>query len=161
VDDLDVLWAENDWLAEGRWQQRALRDALPDLNRSVHGADPRGRFGLTSLGSWSSGAYLPMGAVINRRTGAAWAWQIEHNGAWHWQVGEFTPPRAASDGGQAYLALLGPTDAEHQWRVVLTPGASFTTVPVTVAVSNEGFEGAMAGLAACRRAARRPHEDHR
>lgn len=161
VDDLDVLWAENDWLAEGRWQQRALRDALPDLNRSVHGADPRGRFGLTSLGSWSSGAYLPMGAVINRRTGAAWAWQIEHNGAWHWQVGEFTPPRAASDGGQAYLALLGPTDAEHQWRVVLTPGASFTTVPVTVAVSNEGFEGAVAGLAACRRAARRPHEDHR
>ena len=102
-----------------------------------------------------------MGAVINRRTGAAWAWQIEHNGAWHWQVGEFTPPCAASDGGQAYLALLGPTDAEHQWRMVLTPGASFTTVPVAVAVSNEGFEGAVAALAASRRAVRRPHEDHR
>ena len=100
VDDLDVLWAENDWLAEGRWQQRALRDALPDLNRPVHGAGPRGRFGLTSIGSWSSGTYLPMGAVIDRRTGAAWAWQIEHNGAWHWQVGEFTPPCAASDGGR-------------------------------------------------------------
>jgi alpha-galactosidase len=161
VDDLDVRWAENDWLAEGRWQQRALRDALPDLNRPVHGAGPRGRFGLTSVGSWSSGTYLPMGAVINRRTGAAWAWQIEHNGAWHWQVGEFTPPHAASDGGQAYLALLGPTDAEHQWRVTLAPGASFTTVPVAVAVSSEGFEGALTALAACRRAARRPHEDHR
>ena len=35
--DLDVRWAENDWLAEGRWQSRPLRDALPDLNRRVHG----------------------------------------------------------------------------------------------------------------------------
>ena len=52
--DLDVRWAENDWLAESRWQSRPLRDALPDLNRRVHGADPRGRFGLTSQGTWSS-----------------------------------------------------------------------------------------------------------
>ena len=26
--DLDLLWAENDWMAEGRWQIRPLRDAL-------------------------------------------------------------------------------------------------------------------------------------
>ena len=90
LDDLDVLWAENDWLAEGRWQRRELRDALPDLNRHVHGADPRGRFGLTSTGTWSSGVYLPMGAVVSRPTGHAWAWQIEHNGGWHWQAGECT-----------------------------------------------------------------------
>jgi alpha-galactosidase len=152
--DLDLLWARSDWLAEGRWQRQALRDALPDLNRSAHhGANPRGRFGLTSEGTWSSGMYLPMGAVINRRTGHAWAWQIEHNGGWHWQVGEFA--------GGLYLALLGPTDSEHDWRLPLAPGASFTTVPVAVAVSDEGFEGAVAGLTAGRRASRRPHEDHR
>ena len=34
--DLDLLWAENDWLAEGRWQRRPLRDMLPDLNRDAH-----------------------------------------------------------------------------------------------------------------------------
>src|SRR5215831_14925290 len=44
---LDVLWGENDWLAEGRWQRRALRDALPDLSRRAHGGDPRGRLGIT------------------------------------------------------------------------------------------------------------------
>ena len=159
--DLDVLWAENDWLAEGRWQHRALRDALPDLSRAAHGADPRGRFGFTSEGSWSSGEYLPMGAVVNRRTGHTWAWQIEHNGPWHWQVGEFTR-RPADDGARgAYLALLGPTDSEHHWRVPLAPGASFTTVPAAIAVSDEGFEDAIAGLTACRRAIRRPHEDNR
>ena len=171
--ELDVRWAENDWLAEGRWQSRPLRDALPDLNRRVHGADPRGRFGLTSLGSWSSGAYLPMGAVTSGRTGHAWAWQIEHSGAWHWEVGECTRRRAVDAGGPAgwhapkgsvtgaYIALLGPTDAEHHWRATLGPGDTFTTVPAAVVVSADGFEGAMTRLTACRRAIRREHEDHR
>jgi alpha-galactosidase len=173
IADLDVLWAENDWLAEARWQRRALRDALPDLNRRVHGADPRGRFGLTSVGSWSSGTYLPMGAVVSRRTGHAWSWQIEHNGAWHWQLGECTRRRAGGGSGLggrhapkgavtgAYLALLGPVEAEHHWRLTLPPGGTCTTVPVAVAVSDAGFEGALAALTAVRRAIRRPHPDHR
>jgi alpha-galactosidase len=170
IGDLDVLWAENDWLAEARWQRRELRDALPDLNRRVHGADPRGRFSLTSIGSWSSGTYLPMGAVVSRRTGHAWAWQIEHNGAWHWQVGECTRRLADGPAGRhaprgsvtgAYIALLGPAEAEHHWRVTLASGEAFTTVPAAVVVSEDGLDGAVACLTACRRAIRRPHADHR
>jgi alpha-galactosidase len=169
--DLDVLWAENDWTAEGRWQIRPLRDALPDINRRALGADPRGCFSLTSAGTWSSGRYLPAGAVVNRRTGHAWAWQIEHNGGWHWQVGECArrclapglhgrhAPAGAVSG--AYLALLGPASAEHQWQARLNPGEVFTTVPASVAVSAEGLDGAMAGLTAMRRAIRRPHDDSR
>ncbi len=169
--DLDVLWAENDWMAEGRWQLRPLRGALPDIGRRILDADPRGCFGLTSAGTWSSGRFLPMGAIVNRRTGHAWAWQIEHNGGWHWQVGECThrfagngpggrgghAPRGAVSG--AYLALLGPADAEHHWQVTLHPGDAFNTVPATVAVSSDGFEGAAARLTAVRRAIRRPHDD--
>jgi len=173
LDELDVLWAENDWLAEGRWQRRRLRDALPDLNRQLHGADPRGRFGLTSAGTWSSGVYLPMGAVVSRRTGHAWAWQIEHNGGWHWEAGECTHRYPAAGPGPhgrhapagsaagAYVALLGPADTEHAWHVTLPPGGTFTTVPAAVAVSAGGFEGAVAALTAVRRAIRRPHEDAR
>jgi len=169
--DLDVLWAENDWMAEGRWQIRQLRDALPDINRQALGADPRGCFSLTSAGTWSSGRYLPAGAIVNRRTGHAWAWQIEHNGGWHWQVGEcahrYVVPgprgRHAPEGAVsgAYLALLGPAAAEHQWQARLNPGEEFTTVPASVAVSPGGFDGAVAGLTAARRAIRRPHEDGR
>jgi alpha-galactosidase len=151
--DLDVLWAESEWLAEGRWQCRPFTGAVPDTDRRSHPANPRGCFGLTSTGSWSTDRYLPMGALVNRRTGQCWAWQVEHNGGWHWQVGEAA--------GDAYLALLGPTAAEHQWQQPLPPGASFTTVPVAVAVSPDGFEGAIGALTACRRAARRPHPDHR
>ena len=171
--DLDVRWAEYDWMAEGRWQARPLRDALPDISRLALGADPRGCFSLTSAGSWSSGRYLPAGAIVNRRSGHAWAWQIEHNGGWHWQAGECTHRSAAAGpgprgrhapagtAGGAYLALLGPTDAGHHWRVTLDPGEAFTTVPASVAVSPEGFDGAVAGLTAVRRAIRRPHEDGR
>jgi alpha-galactosidase len=151
-DDLDVMWAENEWLAEGRWQHRGFRDAVPDTDRVLHPANPRQALGFTSTGSWSSGTYLPMGALVNRRTGQCWAWQVEHNGAWHWQTGEAA--------GGAYVALLGPTAAEHQWQQTLAPGDSFTTVPVGLAVSGEGFEGAIGRLTAYRRAARRPHEDH-
>lgn len=150
--DLDVLWAENEWLAEGRWQCRRFRDAVPDTGRTLNPANPRGAFGFTSTGSWSSDTYLPMGALVNRRTGQCWAWQVEHNGAWHWQVGEAA--------GGAYVALVGPTAAEHQCQQPLAPGASLTTVPVAVAVSDDGFEGAVARLTAYRRAARRPHDDH-
>ena len=102
LDDADLLWAENDWLAEARWQQRGLRDALPDLNRAMHAGRSRGRFALTNVGTWSSGTYLPMGAVVNRKTGHTLLWQIEHNGGWHWQVGEHTGTGAAS----TYVALL-------------------------------------------------------
>jgi alpha-galactosidase len=170
--DLDLLWAENDWMAEGRWQLRPLRDALPDLDRRSLGSDPRGCFSLTSAGTWSTGRYLPAGAVVNRRTGHAWAWQIEHNGGWHWQVGECTHRSAGAGPGPhrrhapagaavsgAYLALLGPADAEHHWQVTLNPGDAFSTVPASVAVSPEGFDGAIAGLTAVRRAVRRPHDD--
>jgi alpha-galactosidase len=170
--DLDVLWAENDWLAEARWQHRPLRDALPRLSRQAHGADPRGRFGITSAGTWSSGTYLPMGGVVNRRTGHTWIWQIEHNGAWHWQVGEYTRRQTETSraiGHQAgrgapsssYIALLGPADVEHHWQVTLAPGEAFTTVPAAVAVSGRGLDDALGRLTGYRRAIRRPHADHR
>jgi len=163
----NVLWADNQWLAEGRWQSRPLREVLPDLNRVAHRADPRGVFGRTSVGTWSSGTYLPMGAVVSGGRGRCWLWQIEHNGAWHWQVGEHVVRAAAGPGAgpgprsTGYLALLGPTDAEHHWHADLAPGETFGTVPAAVAVSDDGFDGAVAQLTAYRRALRRPHEDHR
>jgi alpha-galactosidase len=169
LDDLDIWWAENDWLSENRWQHRAFRDALPDLDRGVHGADSRAMFGVTSEGGWSSAGHLPMGAAVNRSTGYACLWQIEHNGGWHWQVGEHTGRSGQQPGAiggrrsaaTAYVALLGPTDAEHHWRLVLEPGESFETVPAAVALSDAGLEGAVARLTEYRRAARRAHDDHR
>jgi alpha-galactosidase len=152
IEDVDLVRADSEWLGEGRWVRRPLReDALPDLNLGLHGQDGRGRFAAVSTGTWSTGTHLPTGGVVDRRTGRTWLWQVEHNGAWRWEVGE----RRSG----AYLALLGPTDIDHQWHHSLRPGESFTTVPVSVAVSESGLDGAVAALTAHRRELLRPHPD--
>ncbi len=163
LDDVDLWWAENEWLGEDRWHSRPFRDALPDLGLAAHGnTDPRGMFGLTSQGSWPSGAFVPMGAAVNRRTGHTWLWQVEHNGAWHWQVGEkpLRPaPRGGEGGSDGYLALLGPTYSEHHWQAVLGPGETFETAPAALAISAVSLEAATTALTHYRRTIRRPHDD--
>ncbi|MEV0388416.1 glycoside hydrolase family 36 protein [Nonomuraea sp. NPDC050643] len=148
---VDVVRGDSEWLGESRWTREPLRAAVPDLGLAAHGQDGRGVLAVTSTGTWSTGGRLPTGGLIDRDGGRAWLWQIEHNGAWRWEVGE------RLDG--PYVALLGPTDLDHQWQHRLEPGESFTTVPVSVAVSGEGLEGAAAALTAHRRAIVRPHPD--
>jgi alpha-galactosidase len=152
VADLDIVRGDSEWLGEGRWTRRRIRDeAAVDLDLPVHGQDGRGRLAVISTGAWSTGQQLPTGGLIDRSTGQAWLWQVEHNGAWRWEIGE------RLDG--AYVALVGPTDLDHQWKRRLEPGASFTTVPVSVAVAADGLHGAAAALTAHRRAIVRPHPD--
>lgn len=149
---VDLVHGDSEWLGEGRWTRQALRDTAVDLNLRSHRQDGRGRFALVSTGTWSTGTHLPTGAMIDRDRGHAWLWQIEHHGPWRWETGE------RQDG--AYVALLGPNDLDHQWSQLLRPGESFTTVPVSVAVSNLELEGAVAAMTRHRRALVRPHRDH-
>lgn len=156
---LDVLWADNDWLAEGRWRRSALRDLLVDVDRPRHRQDPRSGFVRTSQGTWSTGRHLPTGALCARADGRALAWQVESSSGWRWEVGEHS--------GAAYLALFGPTDADHHWRQVLEPAQSFTTVPAAIALGDHaqgagdhGFAAAIGQLTNYRRALRRAHPDH-
>ncbi|MEU0091023.1 glycoside hydrolase family 36 protein [Kribbella sp. NPDC006257] len=151
-ESLRVWWADNDWLAENRWTSATTRELLPDLNWEAHKIDPRGTFARTALGAWSTDGTLPLGVVTDEMTGLAVGWQVEHNGGWHWQAGE------RADG--LYVSLLGPTETEHDWYARLAPGEQFTTVPVTVAFSTDGFEGVIAALTTARRHGRRPHPDH-
>ncbi|TYB61778.1 alpha-galactosidase [Nonomuraea sp. PA05] len=151
VSDLDLLYADSEWLGESRWASRPLADHVPDLDLREHGQHGKGTFALTSQGTWSSGRHVPMGGLTDRSAGRTWLWQIEHNGPWRWETGE------RLDG--AYVALSGPTDLDHQWNELLAPGESFTTVPVAIAVSAKGVEDAAAALTAYRRALVRPHPD--
>ncbi|MDX3104633.1 glycoside hydrolase family 36 protein [Nonomuraea angiospora] len=156
ADDGDlVLWrARADWCAEGRWAAIPLSgpDGLADINSELHRHDGRGALVTVSKSTWSSGEYLPTGVLASARTGRAWGWQIEHNGAWRWELDR------RRDGANAVsLVLSGPTDLDHQWSTRLLPGESFVAVPVSVAVSDEGCQGALAALTRQRRAIRRAH----
>ncbi|MFI7542120.1 glycoside hydrolase family 36 protein [Actinoplanes sp. NPDC049599] len=153
VDDLDLVRADSEWLGEARWAREPLRSHLPDLGLREHGQDGRGRYAVTSDGTWSTGVHLPTAGLVDRVTGRSWLWQIEHNGPWRWEAGE------RREG--AYVALLGPTDIDHQWQERLAPGESFETVPVSIAVSGHGLAGAAAALTGHRRALVRAHPDRR
>ncbi|MEY9996783.1 alpha-galactosidase [Streptomyces sp. V4I8] len=150
-DALDVRRARNDWLAECRWYTEPLRGTVADINVGAHQHDSRAALVLAGRGSWPTDGHLPMGALTDRGSGRTWLWQIESPAGWRWDLGE----RAHG----TYLALNGPTDAEHQWRVRLAPGEEFTTVPGVLALG-AGFDAAMGALTSYRRAVRRPHPDH-
>ncbi|MFD5743598.1 alpha-galactosidase [Streptomyces massasporeus] len=154
LDAADLLWAENDWLAECRWQRRPLRLTSPDHGGRVQNANGRSGFALTGQGTWSSCGHLPMGGLTDRRTGRTWVWQVEHNGGgWRWECAEREQT--------ACLALFGPTDSHHGWRQPLEPGAVFRTVPVALSFSTDGGpDAAFAALTRYRRVERRPHPDH-
>ena len=142
----DLLTARSEWLAENRWHRRALADELPPLSLPIHAQDGRGHATLTSHGAWSTGEHLPVGALVHR-DGSAIAWQNESGAGWHVDL---------SQGLEGLtLSLLGPTDLEHQFARVLAQGDEFLTVPVALAASAQGFEGAIAALASHRRAIRR------
>lgn len=142
----------SDWLGEGRWTRTPLRgpDFVP-LAEHLTGHDPRGARAAVSTGTWSTAHRLPTGILESTSAGLALAWQIEHNGAWRWEIGEDTR------GG--YLALSGPTDADSGWSRVLGAAEIFASVPVTVAFGPSGT-AAIDSLTDHRRATRRPHPDN-
>jgi alpha-galactosidase len=154
LDATDLLWAENDWLSECRWQHRPLRLTSPTLSDRIRYHGGGGSYAQAGQGVWSSCGRLPMGGATDRRSGRTWLWQIEHNGGgWRWECGERDDT--------AYVALFGPSDSDHGWRQPLAPGDVFRTVPVALAFcANGGPDDAFAALTRYRRAIRRPHPDH-
>jgi alpha-galactosidase len=177
INDIDVWQAASSWCAENRWTSSPLRTpGLVAIDPEARGETSRNRLGVTSLSTWSSGLYNPIGAAANRATGETLAWQIEHNGAWHWEAGENPdwaggavpiekrvrsaepagPPRGDRSRDGAYVAVLGPTDTLHAWSTTLDGSNPFTTVPATFTVAG-ALDDALGNLAAHRRATRRAH----
>lgn len=144
-DEVTALWAESEWLAENRWQEQALAEALPELGLVDHGQDGRGRFARSSHGSWSTGEHLPVG-VLAREGGPSLAWQIETSAGWSWELGQTQ--------SSAVLTASGPGDLEHQFAERLEPGAELHSVPAGLAIAAGGRDDAFAALTRYRRALR-------
>ncbi len=150
--ELEILSGASDWLGEFRWSRVPARGLLVGLDSPAHQVAGKGAFVQRSKGTWSTGAELPTGGLVDTGDRWAWLWQVEHNGGWRWELGD--------DQAGLSLAAGGPTEADHQWSQRLAPGEEFRTVPVTLAVG-AGFDDAVAQLTEHRRAARRDHPDNR
>jgi alpha-galactosidase len=148
---LRIHFCHNSWQAEGQWRA---------FSPSRLGLVENGEFSLsgaffTNVGTWSTMRYLPMGMIEDRELHLTWFWQIEHNGAWHFEVSN-------SSDKSWYLYLGGPDAPHHQAWKRLAPGETSESVPVAVGCVRGGFDEAVAALTAYRRAAcRRPHPSYR
>ncbi|OZG62648.1 alpha-galactosidase [Bifidobacterium lemurum] len=140
-----------DWLAEGRWRTTPIADLLPAIGQELTNVDPRQQHAVISSGTWSTGRFAPLGILESRELGLTWLFQIEHNGAWRWDVQDDTV-----DG---VIALAGPTSENHNWERVLRQGESFTAVPVSFTVGCD-FDAVIANVTDYRRAMRSPHRDN-
>ncbi|MCT2592863.1 alpha-galactosidase [Streptomyces sp. N2-109] len=150
--ELYVWSARNPWSGEYRFSGTPLGElGVPDVGMARYGqTGTKSRAALTSTGSWPSSEWLPMGWVEGPESFLAW--QIEHNGSWHAELGDRYD--------DVYLLLSGPASREHQWSVRLEPGESFRTVTASVALAADR-DAALAALTRHRRAARRrSHPDH-
>ena len=148
--DFRLHWARNDWTKECRWHHGDMLDLLvPDPAEDQYFIDSRRPYGVSGLGTWSSGRFLPMGMLEDLATGFAAAWQIENPGPWRWEVGD----RHRS----LVIGAYGPLDLEHHWNRTLATGESFTGPDVTFAFGTAGWQSAIAELTRSRRARRLPH----
>lgn len=149
IADIELWRGRSDWCAEGRWSSLRVAgpEGLASINTEFHHHDDRGTLSTVSTSTWSSGTWLPTAVIANTATGRSVAFQLEHNGAWRWELD------ALRDGPNALaLVLSGPTDLDHQWTHRLAPGDRFTSIPVSIAASSDGYQGALAALTHQRRA---------
>lgn len=145
----------NTLLAEFQWSDLALADlGILDIGlgeESSHSS--KSRVSITSVGTQPTTQYLPMGALEDRGRDITWAWQIETNGSWQWEVADHL--------GAIYLSASGPTDQEHHWHRELSPGETFDAAPLAFAATPGRLEDALAPLTEYRRLIRRPNDDDR
>lgn len=148
------------WYGEMQWRS----NLLPELGLTPVNRFTMKRVSVSNTGSWSTSEYLPMGCLENLETGSSLFWQIEHNGSWHWEIGDYgyrEDNDAGTEEGHLYVRLGGPTEAESHWWKKLLPGESFTTIPVAVGSAYGGIEAMSGILTEYRRRIRRPNQDNK
>lgn len=151
--DHEVGLAHNTWFREMVWQCHTPAElGLDDAGLRKWGIPgSRASFELSQRGSWSTGGHLPMGILRSRRERRSLLWQVEHNGAWRWELGD--------QGDAMYLIAGGPTDQSAAWSRRLAPGDRFCSVPVTLVFGGDNDE-LFGALTEARRRVRRSHPDH-
>ena len=148
----------NSWQRELNWKCYTLPELGMDQVQPERIQRSSGMIRVSNTGNWSAKEYLPMGYLENTCVGTGLFWQIEHNGSWHWEIGD--------QNGHLYLAVSGPNEIYSHWFKHLAPGEAFTSVPVAVGVTGApqetygGLNQAMDALTAYRRQIRRKNEDN-
>ncbi|KAK7971500.1 hypothetical protein PG989_016516 [Apiospora arundinis] len=155
--DFTVSSATNTWFREAQWREMSLPDVGLDdvgvyqLNQG-HLA-PMSIFNVSNRGTFSTQGHLPIGMLKRRDDTETWLWQVENNGSWKWELGDWKD--------DIYLAASGPDSNDHDWREKLAPGKSFTSATAAVCHVFGDADAAFGALTQYRRRIRREHPDHK
>lgn len=151
-DNFSLHIPHNSWTRELQWRQYTFDELgfMPCIQKGLQRSSKPLHY--TNTGAWSSKEHLPMGYLEDKHTGAGLFWQIEHNGSWHWEIGD--------QANHLYLQIGGPNEFYHHWFKKLQPGDEFCSVPVAVGVTQSGFTDAIATLTQYRRRTRRVNDDN-
>ena len=139
--------ATNSWHEEAQWQKHKMFD-LGILNGN--GITSMKRYSLNNTGSWSTKEYLPMFVLENKKKKIANLIQIENNGSWHLEIGDFL--------GQIYLSASGPEFNDNNWLKRINPGETFESVHATLSFGHD-FEEPIQEITKVRRLMRRNSPD--
>lgn len=140
--------AHNNWYGEAQWK----KSSLPELGLEKVNHFSLDRISIENTGTWSSIGYLPCAAFEDTIAGTTLLWQIEHNGSWQWEIGDYRD--------QLYLQVSGPTENESHWWKQLALGESFTSVPVAITLVTGGLDAALREITRYRRRILRPSADN-
>lgn len=150
-----IASASSSWFREAQWRDQSLANVglgdvglfeLDDGHRAAYTVHS-----ISSRGGFSTGTHLPMGLLKRNDQKETWLWQVEHNGSWKWELGDYQD--------SLYLAAVGPTGLDHDCWVKIAPGESFCTPPAAICHVMDGMDSAFAAMTRYRRRIRRPHED--
>lgn len=146
-----IFSAYTEWGAESRWSVRPLLqdDSLVRINSALHNQPGRGFIECSSSSTWSSGHFLPVAGLSNEENQRSLIWQLEAPAPWLWQLNT-----EYETNDWITLLLSGPTDLHHSWLRILNPGESFTTIPVSLAISINSFDEAVKRITEHRRKSR-------
>ena len=111
----------NSWFMECQWKKYTLQDLgiiAPNLMKTFKS------YKVSNTGMWSTKTYLPMGLIEDKEKESCQLFQIEANGSWCYEIGDFT--------NTVTLNLSGPTLQENGWMKHLMPNEVFETVKVAI-----------------------------
>lgn len=148
--------ATNTWFREAQWHDHDLPsiglDSLGVIELNQGHVGDLAAWSVSNRGNFSTGGMLPMGMLKATKGTDTWLWQVENNGSWRWEIGDYKD--------DIYVAVTGPTAFNHDWKECLCPGQSFTTVPCAIVHVPQGIDEAFGAMTDYRRQIRRKHRDN-
>ena len=139
--------ATNSWYCEAQWTRTSFLDlGLFNGNQNLSMKS----YKVFNTGGWSTKDHLPMCVIENENTNTALLGQIENNGSWNIELGDFL--------NHYYISLHGPEFVNNQFVKVIQPNETFKTVQVSITIGRD-FENTIQELTKLRRHLIRKSDD--